>query len=103
MHWRQRIGAIVVAGGSLAACGGDGDGGGLVREAATTGALPSRAPAAPSVARAASASDGLQTGYAIPMCNANPDPCCRLPDLPECQRDAGPEDAGAEGACDAHE
>ena len=110
MDWRKRIGAIVVAGGSLAACSGDGDGAGLVRQETASGAEPSRAPAAPSVPRAAVASEGLQTGgYFIPVCNANPDPCCRNPDLPECPRDAGPVvdaavvDAGSDGACHAHE
>jgi hypothetical protein len=108
MHWRKRMGAIVMAGGSIAACSGEGNDAGLVQQNDTQVTLqPSRAPAAPSVPRVAIASDGLVTpsGYHIPICNANPDPCCRFPDMPECQRDAGapPEDAAPDGACDAQE
>lgn len=32
--------------------------------------------------------------YGIPLCNANPDPCCRNPEMPGCARDAGAVDAG---------
>jgi hypothetical protein len=106
----MRMGAIVLAGGSLAACSGEDETSGVAREA-TSGAEPTRvrpgpsgaratssaAPAAPNVARAALASEGrVPSGYFVPMCNANPDPCCRFPDLPECRVDAGaPDDAGA--------
>jgi hypothetical protein len=40
--------------------------------------------------------------YVVPMCNANPDPCCRFPDLPQCHADAGG-DGGSDGACEASE
>jgi hypothetical protein len=95
---------MVLAGGSMGACSGESAEPLAVRQGHEE-ATASRAPATPNVSRAV-ASEGLDdgSGYAIPMCNANPDPCCRFPDLPECNVDAGPEadvdDAGAEASCD---
>lgn len=78
--------AIALAGGSIAACADAPDpagADGAEREPMVGAHLVMRVPVE---ARGA---------YGIPLCNANPDPCCRNPDLPGCAHDAGDVDAGA--------
>jgi hypothetical protein len=99
--------AIALAGGSVAACSeavGPVDVEGTAPapaddHAARGSATPPALMVTPAIDTAVvPASDPPPRGYTIPRCNANPDPCCREPDLPECQaRDAGGGDAGGGG------
>ncbi len=87
MHWRTHLMAIVLAGGSVAGCSDP-------REAAEQPQQsPPPAPRAPVVDHyALEATDAGAAGPRrplVPACNANPDPCCRNPDLPGCDADAG--------------
>jgi hypothetical protein len=108
MSWHRRLAAIALAGGSIAACSDAADSHddstvpptrGAEREAgAPTVAHPHRSDVAPAPPWLA-----FQTGaaYVIPACNANPDPCCRMPGLPQCTdggdagEGGGEDDAGA--------
>jgi hypothetical protein len=89
--------AIALAGGSIAACsdGAELPGGRLEQ---TGGAAPdasaAHAPNNINPARVAPEKFPILTGYAVPACNANPDPCCRLPGWPGCGADAGGDGAG---------
>jgi hypothetical protein len=98
MHWRNRMLAIALAGGSVAACAEEADPGVTDTVAPTSGDTTSGSTAPPlpgdSLLHDVMLGDNLRRGgYVIPPCNANPDPCCRNPDLPMCQVDAGPADA----------
>jgi hypothetical protein len=95
------MGAIVLAGGSLTACSSEAVAPGHAVEEARRDPEQETAPPAPSGARAV-ALEILTGNYAVPVCNANPDPCCRFPDLPRCHADAGAE-GGSDGACEASE
>jgi hypothetical protein len=112
MHWRFHMMAIVLAGGSVTTCsdasevdttalsqGGEST---AVDASARTPEPPSTTPIRHVQLKGAAPS----MGYAIPPCNANPDPCCRNPDLPGCHADAGAsgDDAEADAgeADDAH-
>jgi hypothetical protein len=116
MHWHFHMMAIVLAGGSVAACseGSEVDTSGASqqqRESTTAGASAS-APGSlveglSPLVRALPQRAAPSMGYRIPPCNANPDPCCRNPDLPGCQVDAGADvpdaatDAAEAGSPDA--
>jgi hypothetical protein len=114
MHWRKRMAAIALAGGSLASCVGGGHtaevlddhvpptpGEPNLEATRSTDAAPEAA-LTPLRARPAVWPNALRPPpvHIIPICNANPDPCCRFPDM--C-RDAGKDagDAGKDAACDA--
>ncbi len=100
MDWRTRIAAIVLAGGSVAGCAAAADPG----DAGTPDAGPASTggPWEPEIHPALSAVDEKlpevsplpRRRYRIPICNANPDPCCRSPHSPTCEG-ATPLDAGA--------
>lgn len=92
MDWRTRIAAIVLAGGSVTGCASAADPGdaGLpeVSTGPTSGPLePGPSPAPAILIERSPAVLPQQIGRPrsrIPICNANPDPCCRSPDAPEC-------------------
>jgi hypothetical protein len=120
MHWRLHLMAIVLAGGSVAACSDPSEvdktalsQGGESKAADASAGKPQlvgTVPIHPTQLEVAAPS----MGYVIPPCNANPDPCCRNPDLPGCHADAGASgddaeaDAGTEDdaqspdACSSH-
>lgn len=114
MHWRKRMMAIALAGGSVAACSEaaapvdvEGTAPAPADEQSAGGpAAPPALTVSPALASEMEGTYAPARGYAIPRCNANPDPCCRMPDLPECvARDAGTGDDDAdagevEAACD---
>lgn len=93
MDWRTRIAAIVLAGGSVAGCASAADpaDGGLpdVSPGSTSGLPePGPSPAAEILIERSPAVLPQHVGRPrsrIPICNANPDPCCRSPDAPECE------------------
>lgn len=103
MDWKTRMTAIVLAGGSVAACAGSAapdDAAGSQTEAQ---AQQRGAPSRPNVGAMLrvqpvrlpepSAQPAPQLGPTVvhvPICNANPDPCCRSPDAPGC-RESMPE------------
>jgi hypothetical protein len=65
MSWRRRIIELVLAGGTLAGCGDK-----------------------PTVITNNFEQVDMAMPYP-PVCNANPDPCCLHPTLPECLADGG--------------
>jgi hypothetical protein len=102
MHWRVRMTAIVIAGGSIAACAGrtekqgesgpDRAQGGPAALGSSHDAAPT--PTSPGERLRAPLPEGrVSGGWAVPACNANPDPCCRFPDGPTCHVDAGDAEA----------
>jgi hypothetical protein len=105
MHWRDRMMAIALAGGSVAACSE------AVERADVEGTVPPRGGdtatglvtmpsprALSSIDRVMPGDEAPLGGYIVPRCNANPDPCCQSPDLPMCQADAGQPGAGQQDA-----
>jgi hypothetical protein len=107
MHWRKRMMAIALAGGSVAACSSEIADPTDVTSTVPAGGLGSGWSAVPAprgnstVDRVLTATRFPGGGFVIPPCNANPDPCCRNPDLPQCPvPDAGSPDAGSEAAGD---
>lgn len=100
MDWRTRIAAIVLAGGSVAGCAAaadPGDAGTGMPDAgpASTGGSGPWEPATlhPNLTNLVEKSPerppAPKPRYRVPICNANPDPCCRAPDGPGCE-DAQP-------------
>jgi hypothetical protein len=96
MDWGKRIAAIVLAGGSVAGCAGadePGDGGTFAPPLASSEGRPALfvGPAPTIQVDRVPVNRLSQPGprYRIPLCNANPDPCCRSPDSQGCE-DAGP-------------
>lgn len=92
MDWRTRIAAIVLAGGSVAGCASAADpvDAGLpdVSPGSTGGpSEPGPSPAAILIERSPAVLPQHVTRprYRVPLCNANPDPCCRSPESPECE------------------
>jgi hypothetical protein len=91
MDWKARIAAIVLAGGSVAGCASAADPG---NDAGTSDASnrPIGTPTEPVVIPATTirveklreAPPPAKPRYRVPVCNANPDPCCRAPQSPEC-------------------
>jgi hypothetical protein len=99
--------AIALAGGSVAACSQAPDPTDVEGTAPAPGEdNASSSSAAFPGARKFSTVDRLVTGddapprFTIPRCNANPDPCCRNPDMPGCPVDAGTQDDADAGAGD---
>jgi hypothetical protein len=96
MDWRTRIAAIVLAGGSVAGCASAADPGdaGMPDAAPRSSLEPSIEVLDAGVVRPTPRvivnvlPEGLPAAQKprvrIPVCNANPDPCCRFPDAPEC-------------------
>lgn len=97
MDWRTRIAAIVLAGGSVAGCASAADPG---VDAGTAEPSPQ---SSGSVSVSGNSAEPLvdpaatiplvklpevparpRRRYQVPICNANPDPCCRAPNSPEC-------------------
>ncbi len=76
MDWRTRIAAILLAGGSVAGCASAGG-----------PSEPGPSPAAILIERSPAVLPQQVTRprYRVPLCNANPDPCCRSPHAPECE------------------
>jgi hypothetical protein len=87
MDWRMRVTAILLAGGSLAACGGSPPTEGVDSPQAEQPRKgePRLVPLEPLPRPSASQ---VQPRYGVPLCNANPDPCCRFPQAPECRAPA---------------
>lgn len=92
MDWRTRIAAIVLAGGSVAGCASAADPGdaGMPDAEPRTSVEPFEPAIDPAPAPVHLAEVSTERPpppkprVRIPVCNANPDPCCRLPDSPEC-------------------
>jgi hypothetical protein len=87
MDWRTRMTAILLAGGSLAACGGSAPTEGVDSpQAELPGKDDPRLVTPEPLPRPSAAA--LQPRYRVPLCNANPDPCCRFPQAPVCHAPA---------------
>jgi hypothetical protein len=93
MDWRTRIAAIVLAGGSVTGCASAADPGdaGLPDPAPGSTIEPAEPVVAPTpvpnvkLRPISTEQQPLKPRVRIPVCNANPDPCCRFPDSPECR------------------
>ena len=90
MDWKARIAAIALAGGSVAGCASAADPG----NDAGTSEASTRPVGAPTqvvdpastilVEKLREVPPPARRRYQVPVCNANPDPCCRAPQSPEC-------------------
>lgn len=96
MDWRTRIAAIVLAGGSVTGCASAADPGdaGTPEAGPRPSAEPSQVGVGPMPTILVNlapeppppAAPTTEPRVRIPLCNANPDPCCHFPDAPECHR-----------------
>jgi hypothetical protein len=92
MDWRTRIAAIVLAGGTVAGCAGSSTD---PPDAAPPdpGPRSTTDPTAPVLDPALrSLVSPRKPRWRIPICNANPDPCCRTPQASSCTEGASPAD-----------
>jgi hypothetical protein len=100
MHWRTRMMAIVLAGGSITACSERADSTGVdgATPSRSAGSVPDPTVVTPLLELPLQDAAAQSPVYRIPRCNANPDPCCHDPTLPGCGVDGGDEAAVVDAA-----